>query len=197
MPHPAYSEIAVHVGRQRFNFERHDFSLTYPPFFSDVDMPSDLQISKPFIETNRCFFIHLGVAMLVHPFVLQTSFRYEAQSRLTRLRGEGDTIAEIMYKTVLDYAAIVDANALCYLWPEELDEYVICIISGSLNRPMFSIFRPGYSSTDYPIEIIIHCERDHFTLLKPVSARRTGFKVSPCDAIKGNPRHYFRSLTSC
>ena len=115
--------------------------------------------------------------MLVHPFVLQTSFRLEAQLRLSKLRGGTDSVEEMLYQSVLDYAGIVDANVLSYLWPKEFDHYVVCIISGSLNRPMFSIFRPSYSPTDYPIEIIIHCEHEHFTLLKPVSARKSSFKV--------------------
>lgn len=196
VPSPAFTDIVLSIGRERFSFERHDFSFTYPPFFSDINLPSNLQISRPVIETNRCFFIHLGVAVLVHPFVLQTSFRSEAQSRLTRLRSDADNVADIMYKSVLEYAGIIDANVLCYLWPEEFDEYVICIISGSLNRPIFSVFRPSYSSTDYPIEIIIHCEHDHFTLLKPVSARKTSFKVLSFRCSDGRAKCDFVSRSS-
>ena len=40
----------------------------------------------------------------------------------------------------MTYAGFVDANCLLYLWPSEFDSCRICIISGNLNRPIFSCF---------------------------------------------------------
>lgn len=113
----------------------------------------------------------------MHPFVLQTSFRYEAQSRLKSNEGF-DSVAEILYRSVLDFASLIDANVLCYLWPKEFDGYVVCIISGSLNNPIFSVFRPRRNYSETLIEVLMHCDHDHFTLLKPVTARNTTFKVT-------------------
>jgi hypothetical protein len=35
-------------------------------------------------ESNRCFFLHLGVAIGLHPFALQTVFRMAAADILSR-----------------------------------------------------------------------------------------------------------------
>ena len=46
------------------------------------------------VETNRCFFLHLGVACGIHPFALQCYFRHmcEAQRGLTAQTNNGNGI---------------------------------------------------------------------------------------------------------
>lgn len=121
--------------------------------------------------------------------------------------------------TVHQYCGFVDANALCWIWPEEFDLHKICFISGPLSKPLISCFMPpspptpflSYSSTTSlslstprtvnsnnnvlsqhtyrPLtEIIIRCNGDHFTLLRPIRANNNngtntitnngGFEVS-------------------
>lgn len=40
---------------------------------------------------DRCFFLHLGVALNVHPFALQAALRYYAQRAIDRLSEEGNS----------------------------------------------------------------------------------------------------------
>ena len=51
----------------------------------------------------------------------------------------------------MEYAGLVDASAVIYMWPSEIaTKYRLCIISGPDDSPMFSTFS------------------SHFTLLKPL-----------------------------
>lgn len=79
IPMPIKKSLTLHIGGSPWSFHRDDFSVTFAPFLHAL--PPDLQLSRPAIETNRCFFIHLGVAMSVHPFVLELVLRYLARRR--------------------------------------------------------------------------------------------------------------------
>jgi hypothetical protein len=77
--------------------------------------------------------------------------------------------------TVNQYAGFVDANALSFLWPAELNAYVVCIVSGPLHRPILSCFAPpGRSSSAASLlgltEVFIRCDGSHFTLLRPFNS---------------------------
>jgi hypothetical protein len=62
-------------GTKQIAFHRHDFYISFLRFFNPPGRwgPTQLQLkaSREAIETNRCFFIHLGIAINVHPFALQ------------------------------------------------------------------------------------------------------------------------------
>ena len=75
--------------------------------------------------------------MRIHPFVLQAGFRRMTQ---TILGLSEDEMATDLLGSVILYAGYVDANCLCYLWPEEFKPYRICFISGSFTEPIFSCF---------------------------------------------------------
>jgi hypothetical protein len=51
-----------------------------------------------------------------------------------------DGPAREILTSVLDYAGFVDANCLCFLWPEEFASLRICLVSGTNNAPIFSTF---------------------------------------------------------
>lgn len=78
--------MVLHVGGRARCFFRDDFSVSYEPFLRSL--PAELIVSRAATETNRCFFIHLGVAMNVHPFALQTAFRSLAMRRILQKRGD-------------------------------------------------------------------------------------------------------------
>jgi hypothetical protein len=70
---------------------------------------------------------------------------------------------------VTQYCGLVDANALCFMWPQELEHYRLLFVSGPASQPMFSVFTPSTttaSTTDH-VEVILHCNGSHFTLLRP------------------------------
>lgn len=69
-----------------------------------------------------------------------------------------------------EYAGFVDANALSFIWPLEFSGIRICIISGRLNSPIFSVFyQEPISPSDTYKDVYIRCDGNHFTLLRPVS----------------------------
>ena len=62
-------------GIKQISFHRLDFFISFLRFFNPPrgwgKEESMLKSSREAIETNRCFFIHLGIAINVHPFALQ------------------------------------------------------------------------------------------------------------------------------
>jgi hypothetical protein len=55
------------------DFLQDDFHTSFAGFLQFL--PPELQLAKSVVETNRCFFIHLGIAIGIHPFLLQAAFR--------------------------------------------------------------------------------------------------------------------------
>eukprot|EP01042_Synura_sphagnicola_P004538 gene4538-5768_t len=139
-------------------------------------------MARSVIESNRCFFIHLGVAMQLQPFMLQVAFRYVSEQILASLdangkdvddglsRGMPAVVVKDLLATVVQYAALVDANALCILWPSDFDNCHICVISGDSSNPLFTTFARKGRDKRTLRDIIIHCNGSHFTLLSPVEA---------------------------
>lgn len=153
-----------------YYFYKDDYHVSFIPFLRFLS--PDLQVSRQALETNRCFFIHLGIAVGMHPFALQTALRYMA-AELLRAPGSAltdETPAMDIVPTLIEYAGFVDANCLCYLWPDEFRNKRICIISNtSTSRPMFSCFSAiNVPDADLEADIIIHCDGSHFTLLRPL-----------------------------
>jgi hypothetical protein len=62
----------LQIGAHVLTFHRDDFHVLFSPFLKSV--PTDLQMEKSVVETNRCFFLHLGVAMGLHPYALQVQY---------------------------------------------------------------------------------------------------------------------------
>mmetsp|Transcript_200 Transcript_200/g.385 ORF Transcript_200/g.385 Transcript_200/m.385 type:complete len:126 (-) Transcript_200:1365-1742(-) len=79
-------------GIKQIAFHRHDFYISFLRFFNPPGgwgpEQQQLKNTREAIETNRCFFIHLGIAINVHPFALQTYFRHIAASIAAKSDGE-------------------------------------------------------------------------------------------------------------
>lgn len=169
IPHPYVANYELKIGRESFLFQMLDFHVTFNNFLKD--MPAELQMAKTAVEVNRCFFLHLGVAANIHPFLLQVVFRNITANRLGNLSTED--IEYAMLETVKEYAGLVDANTLAYLWPEEFRQTRICIIAGPPGSPSLSCFCCEEINMNAPVmNIIMRCERSHFTLLKPLGDAR-------------------------
>jgi hypothetical protein len=115
-PQPHVSLITLSVGNASHRFSRDDFHVSFTIFLQDV--PAQLQESRSAVETNRCFFLHLGVAMNIHPFALQTFFRWQS-SLIIKGATQFEPCVEVL-NTMQEYAGFVDAYSLCFIWPEEV-----------------------------------------------------------------------------
>lgn len=72
VPTPNTKFLEFSIGAKNVRFYCDDFQVLYAPFLQDLS--PILQMERESIETNRCFFLHLGVAMQIHPFALQVYF---------------------------------------------------------------------------------------------------------------------------
>jgi hypothetical protein len=72
-----------------------------------------------------------------------------------------------LIQTYQEYAGFVDANGLCFLWPEEFNQFRFLFISGTPTAPIFSSFSRSEATSEDLIEVIVHCNGSHFTLLRP------------------------------
>ena len=101
----------------------------------------------------RCFFIHLGIAINIHPFIIQSVFRYTAKNILHLLdnddnnnienngiKSSSSSLVKELLPTALQRGSFVDANILSFLWFKEFSDKRICIISGTNENPIFSTF---------------------------------------------------------
>jgi hypothetical protein len=165
-----YLPLSVPGGPGAIAFPRHDYFVNYSPVFRTV--PPQLQMARSVVETNRCFFLHLGIAISIHPFLLQCAFRHFATSLLRDKTAPDAVVWGDILPSVVRYADFVDANALIWLWMEEFRPYRICILSGSQHRPCLSTFRTAGVDVGRLLDIIIHCDGQHFTLLLHPTSRR-------------------------
>jgi hypothetical protein len=89
-PHPHIQDLSLSFTAPSqcvIRYQKHDFFVSFESFMTYL--PPDLQISRSVVETNRCFFIHLGVATGFHPYLLQGFFRWAAKRMLEEIdKGE-------------------------------------------------------------------------------------------------------------
>ena len=135
IPLPTRSLLEIKLGRVKVNFIRDDFHISFTPFLRRL--PAELQVCRSANEANRCFFLHLGVALSLHPFALQLAFRHLTECVLSNMTSD---MEKIVLPSIQEYAGFVDANSLKYLWPREMNRFRVCVISGSVHAPIFSCF---------------------------------------------------------
>ena len=177
--------LHIHSHPVQYSFYRHDFQISYSSFLSHLH--PDLKSTKFALETNRshssfhgflssryfcrCFFIHLGVAMNLHPFALQSYFRNVAATRIHQEAGQSHSSSLASYSSLissdptsleteilqscLQYAGFVDANCLHYIWPQEFEQYRILLISGNTS-PIFTVFFAPNVSSSFALRSLAH-----------------------------------------
>ena len=161
-PHSS-TALDITVGSTSYRFTEDDHLYKMLPFLSMI--PPDLQSTRSANESNRCFFIHLGIAVGIHPFALQTAFRYLAINKLESVTPKSDAdggLVDNLFSS-LTYAELVDANILVFLWLQDFNSLRVCIVSDLKSRAMFSVFY----NKDYTRDVIMNNNGSHFTLLKP------------------------------
>lgn len=128
-------------------------------------------------ETNRCFFLHLGVGIGLHPIAFEIAYRKQATQLLNRI--DDDDLNVLASQSVLDRDEFVDCMALASLWPREFDEFQILIVNldrdGTFNAHQgFTHIRAPTSQFVDPRtgdwkgrDIVLTLQSGHFTFLVP------------------------------
>lgn len=163
---PFVTEFALLGGL--YKFLKDDYHVSFTPVLDNKGLSPDLQISRSAVETNRCFFLHVGIAVGIHPFALQTAFRHMAALLLEDKSHEDASLMQDILPSVLQYAGLVDANALIFTWPQEFVSFRLCVISGNPAQPLFSCFSARDAAESTLSDVLIYCDGQHFTLLRPI-----------------------------
>jgi hypothetical protein len=82
----------------------------------------------------RCFFLHLGYAVGMHPFALMvayrkiaTRFKTEPPASSTEAKDNFTAFNGDPLNSVLSRGEYVDCMALAAVWPTEFDQYQVLI----------------------------------------------------------------------
>lgn len=128
----------IFFGEARMNFERYDYSITYNEFMTCQHIGEDLSVfdeCPSAKESCRCFFLHLGVAVNVHPFLLQLQFRQACRSLLSEsTASERFIFFSDAAQTVLSPGRFVDFSILSAVWPEPLKNCRILLVTFQSER---------------------------------------------------------------
>jgi len=164
-PPPETRPVSLVMAGDRFNWIRYDYSTMFLSFFPCL--PTQLQLSPSACEANRCFWLHLGVATSVHPFALQLAFRSRVREALSGTSLAASDFSRDVVTSVVEVAGFVDANVLAFLWPIEFENTRVCLMSGPLQRPSFTVFFGANCPVGQHMDVLMRCDQDHFTLLGP------------------------------
>lgn len=101
-------------------------------------------------ETNRCFFLALGIGTNTDPFLLQCLFRrhalYMIQNKAVLLNssgGDADATGQLLgsidsefesLQNVMEPGSSIDCSVLRYLWPIEFNNFQIVVICKRYDR---------------------------------------------------------------
>ena len=157
-------------------FTHVDYGILFKSTIADFvpgDLLSDRLGYSPVIhEGMRCFLLHLGVAVGIHPIALGLALRKCASRLLANGMSRGADL-----ESFDTFSGFIDASAMVAMWPEELDDYQILIINpdehGICNSHGFTLLRPMVTrNIDENGEwrgkdVIMLLQNNHFTLLKP------------------------------
>jgi hypothetical protein len=132
------SPFSVTNGVSSLQFTQLDFGVSFQPFFSEKTTCLSAQQCEAFLqmpalrEDNRCFFIHLGVALGLHPVALQAIFRAHSDAMLRRIelalsqktheddqRFDEVKMLEGSLQSVLRKSDMIEAAILSTVWPQE------------------------------------------------------------------------------
>jgi hypothetical protein len=180
-------------GSCSLHFTQIDHGMSFQPFFSDKTSACDQQQRDKLLqkaalcEVNRCFFIHLGVALGLHPIALQAIFRAHSSALLRRInvalsektheddqRFDGLKMWDSSLQSVLARNDMIEAAVLGILWPMELQNVRVLIFTVGHTGPQPNacyLFSPHASADDGDsfngIDVILKLQGMHFTLLRP------------------------------
>jgi hypothetical protein len=155
------------------SFVRLDWGIHFGTFFED-DCFNDLRTTLEAMENFRCFWIHIAMALTMHPFQLQEAFRQRARHMLD----DSQHVSEHFFLECLQgilkttwgetFNNFVDASILQVLWPKEFHnrQIIICKLDkDSLGRPVTSWYIFDPTPDDCNEEIVLRLYDGHYTLM--------------------------------
>jgi hypothetical protein len=160
-------------GDMLLHFNEQNYGTSFEPFFSHID-DSLVECCPSALESLRCSFIHLGIALEIHPFILQFKMRSLAKEINNDSNNTMKAYFEAPLSDLLTPHRMVDMNILPLIWlNEEFKGARIMVLSfkTGYDDDLYSfnsnaIYTPKeYSGKD----IILKLQNSHFSLLEPDS----------------------------
>jgi len=123
-------------GERGVLFSRYDYGLLYDSVTREVlrGVPLTPEMAQSAGESNRCFFLHLGIGVNIHPFSLQVACRHLARQVQDEVGSKYYEVGRDSLPSVLEYESYVDFQVLLLLWMREFQPYRIIVLSGSDAR---------------------------------------------------------------
>ena len=101
---------------------------------------------------------------------------------------EDASLMQDILPSVLQYAGLVDANALIFTWPQEFVNFRVCMFSGKPSNPLISCFSAREADPSSMSDVLIYCDGQHFTLLRPIIPDRKDKGISIVPSILAQAR---------
>ena len=167
------SSFTLMVGQQVIGFDKFDYGTKFTEF-----LPKNLShwTNAATSESNRCFFVSLGILTGINAYTLQAAMRHRVKYIDEQITKGNITESECQYSykefsgRLKTYNATIDAQILKYIWPIEFDKFRIWIVSSCGDKENKTYTRLCYTSNDARERrdvIIHHCvESEHFTILE-------------------------------
>ena len=85
--------FTLKIGDANISCVQQDFGVSYVPFMGTSLTVGDAQC-RDVAETNRCFFLHLGMAVEVHPWFLGVAMRKYLYDNQNVWDGKGSLVSD-------------------------------------------------------------------------------------------------------
>jgi hypothetical protein len=141
-------------------FHQFDAGISFLPFLERDDFSPEILTSRAALEHNRCFFLHIGLLLSLHPSLIQAAFRKFAKALLVlSVPDEAHILGDVLQET-----GFIDAHVLIQIFPFDSDVR-LNFIAGPPLSPIVHSFSLDNNSpkTDYFLRMGHHS--DHFTAL--------------------------------
>lgn len=172
LPEPIHMDdkYTIYLGNKELLFHQENYGQSFKPFLSHID--SDIVEScQSTLESLRCSFIHLGIALNIHPFKLQLLMRSKAIEIINDINNELKLFFEDPLNDLLTPSSLVDLAILQLIWlNEDFKGARIMVLSFECNNDGMSRFKSNavYEPLEHSgLDIILKLQDVHFTLLIP------------------------------
>ena len=120
--------------------------------------------------------MYKGLAASINPIQLQTFFRNQAPNVLLELENNPLLLASFtdQYQNLIRRSDLVDSSIIRHIWPQELRDFRICIVSFNACLVATSVitYTPSNSPKFNPVfgtwtgnDIVLRLHKNHFTLM--------------------------------
>jgi hypothetical protein len=154
-----------------FHFTQSDYGICFENFFETVHLDDDLKKSHAALEKFRCFYIHLGIGMSLHPYAIHHAFRNRASflSQSLSKMVQAHSFLAVTYadslRDALSSESFVDSNILLTCWPQEWSHLRIIIWQEAAST--YIVYEPFPDDDNQEIILCLQGQGGgaHYTLL--------------------------------